>query len=162
MESQLPPPQRSWHSPQFSVNVYCGQTAGWMKTPLGTEIHLGRGHIVLDTWGPSPPTERAKQPPCFRPMSIVATVTHLSCGWTFVSFLYHSFLFCFASVRQIKLATRQLLGAREYNSSYHIVSCLNARRKLETWTVFRSVRKEAQRLKAMIVVNQRQRLIRCK
>jgi len=24
--------------PQFSVHVYCGQTAGWMKTPLGTEV----------------------------------------------------------------------------------------------------------------------------
>jgi len=27
---------------------YCGQTAGWMKTPLGTEVDLGAGHIVLD------------------------------------------------------------------------------------------------------------------
>jgi len=26
----------------------CGQTAGWMKTPLGTEVDLGPGHIVLD------------------------------------------------------------------------------------------------------------------
>jgi len=23
-------------------------TAGWMKTPLGTEVHLGPGRIVLD------------------------------------------------------------------------------------------------------------------
>jgi len=23
---------------QFLVHVYCGQTAGWMKTPLGTEL----------------------------------------------------------------------------------------------------------------------------
>jgi len=22
--------------------------AGWIKTPLGTEVHLGPGHIVLD------------------------------------------------------------------------------------------------------------------
>jgi len=29
-------------------NVYCGQMAGWIKTPLGTEIGLGPGHIVLD------------------------------------------------------------------------------------------------------------------
>jgi len=27
--------------PQFSFHVYCGQTAGWMKTPLGTEVDLG-------------------------------------------------------------------------------------------------------------------------
>ena len=30
------------------VVVCCGQTAGWMKTPLGTEVDLGPGHIVLD------------------------------------------------------------------------------------------------------------------
>ena len=33
---------------QFSANVCCGQTAGWIKTPLGTEVDLGPGHIVLD------------------------------------------------------------------------------------------------------------------
>jgi len=26
------------HSPQFSVNVRCGQTAGWTKMPLGMEV----------------------------------------------------------------------------------------------------------------------------
>jgi len=30
------------------AHVYCGQMAGWMKTPLGTELDLGPGHIVLD------------------------------------------------------------------------------------------------------------------
>ena len=34
--------------PQFLAHVYCGQTAGCMKTPLGTEVDLGPGHIVLD------------------------------------------------------------------------------------------------------------------
>jgi len=33
---------------QFLAHVYCGQTAGWMKTPLGTEVDLCPGHIVLD------------------------------------------------------------------------------------------------------------------
>ena len=28
------PPKRGT-APQFSVRVYCGQTAGWMKAPLG-------------------------------------------------------------------------------------------------------------------------------
>jgi len=28
--------------------VYCGQTAGWIKMPLGAEVGLGPGHIVLD------------------------------------------------------------------------------------------------------------------
>jgi len=26
---------------QFSAHVYCGRTAGWMKTPHGTEVDLG-------------------------------------------------------------------------------------------------------------------------
>ena len=61
---------------QFLAHVYCGQTAGWMKTPLGTEVDLGPGHIVLD--GSQLCVKRAQQPPSFRPMSIVATVVHLS------------------------------------------------------------------------------------
>jgi len=28
--------------------VYCGQTVGWIKMPLGTEIGFGPGHIVLN------------------------------------------------------------------------------------------------------------------
>ena len=52
--------------------------AGWMKTPLGTEVDLGPGHIVLD--GVPAPVKGAQQPPplFFRPMSVVATVAHLS------------------------------------------------------------------------------------
>ena len=44
-------PSKKGHSPQFSAHVYCGQTAGWMKTPLGTEVYLGPGHTV---WPRSP------------------------------------------------------------------------------------------------------------
>jgi len=53
--------------PQFLANVCCGQTAGWIKMPLGTEVDLGPGHIVK--WGPSSPTERgtATSPPFFGP-----------------------------------------------------------------------------------------------
>ena len=29
------------HNPQFSAHVYCGQTAGWIKMALGTEVGLG-------------------------------------------------------------------------------------------------------------------------
>jgi len=33
---------------QFLAHVYyCGQMAGWMNTPLGTEVDLGTVHIVL-------------------------------------------------------------------------------------------------------------------
>jgi len=34
------------HPTQSLAHVYCGQMAGWMKTPLGTEVDLGPGHIV--------------------------------------------------------------------------------------------------------------------
>ena len=34
--------------------VYCGQTAGWIKMPLGTDVDLGQGRIVLDG-DPAPP-----------------------------------------------------------------------------------------------------------
>ena len=63
------------HSPQFSAYVYCGQTAGWMKMALGTEVELGPGHIVLD---PAPRPRKGHNTPSFRPMSIVVTVAHLS------------------------------------------------------------------------------------
>jgi len=69
------PPYKG-HSRQFSVYVYCGQTAGWMKTPLGTEVDLGPGHIVLD--GVPALRKRGTAPPPFRLMSIVAMVAHLS------------------------------------------------------------------------------------
>jgi len=46
---------------QLLAHVYCEQMAGWMKTPLGTEVHLGPGHIVLD--GVPAPAKGAQQPP---------------------------------------------------------------------------------------------------
>jgi len=48
---------------QFLAHVYCGQMAGWMKTPLGTEVDLGSGHTVLD--GVPTPAKGAQQPPLF-------------------------------------------------------------------------------------------------
>jgi len=45
--------------------------------PIGIEVGLGSGHIVLDG-DPAPSAKGAQQPPSFRPMSIVATVAHLS------------------------------------------------------------------------------------
>jgi len=41
-----------------------------------TEVDIGEGHIVLD--GSLALRERDTAPPSFRPMSIVATVAHLS------------------------------------------------------------------------------------
>ena len=42
--------------------VYCGQTVGWIKTKLGTEVGLCPGHTVR--WGPSPPP-KGRSPPIF-------------------------------------------------------------------------------------------------
>ena len=33
---------------QFLAHVYCGQTAGWIKMLLSTEVNLGPGNVVLD------------------------------------------------------------------------------------------------------------------
>ena len=50
--------------------------AGWMKVPLGTEVDLGPGHIVLD--GVSALREKGTAALSFRPMSVVATFARLS------------------------------------------------------------------------------------
>jgi len=44
--------------------VYCGQTVGWIKMSLGTEVGLGPGDIVLDG-DPDSPTERGTAVPHF-------------------------------------------------------------------------------------------------
>ena len=56
-------------APQFSAHVCCGQTAGWIKVPLGREVNLGpgdvdhgRGHIVL-VGDPAPAVERGTEAP---------------------------------------------------------------------------------------------------
>jgi len=46
--------------------VYCGQTVGWIKMQLGTEVGLGSGHIVLDG-DPTPLPKGAKPPPILVP-----------------------------------------------------------------------------------------------
>ena len=69
-----PPPKG--HSPQLSAQVCCGQTAGWIKMPLGTEVGLGSGDTVLDG-GPASP-QKETQHPHFWPMCIVAKRSPLS------------------------------------------------------------------------------------
>ena len=69
------PPQKGQRLP-ILAHVYCGQTAGWINTPLGTEVDLGPGHFVLD--GFPAIGERGTAAPSFRPMPIVATVAHRS------------------------------------------------------------------------------------
>jgi len=68
-EDPATPPLKG-HSPQFSANVCCGQTAGWSKMPLGMEVGLGPGDFVFDG---DTATARIKghTPPNFWPISIV-------------------------------------------------------------------------------------------
>jgi len=65
--------------PVCNVGVYCGQTVGWIKMPLGMQVGvgLGPGHIVLDGH-PAPPWKGAQQPPTSRPVSIVAKRSPMS------------------------------------------------------------------------------------
>ena len=45
--------------PVMSVTfVYCGQTVGWIKTKLGTQVGLCSGHTVLDEDPAPPPLKR--------------------------------------------------------------------------------------------------------
>ena len=72
-EVPAPPPLKG-HSPQFSANVRCRQTAGWTKMPLGMEVGLIPGDFVLD--GDSHPSPKRVGAPNFRPMSIAAKRLH--------------------------------------------------------------------------------------
>ena len=51
---------------QFSAHVYCGETVGWIKMSLSTNVGLGPGDIVLDG-DPAPTPPKVAQPPIFGP-----------------------------------------------------------------------------------------------
>ena len=53
--------------------VYCGQTTGWIKMPLGTEVGLGPGDTLLDGDSASPYGKGHSSTPTFRPMSFWPT-----------------------------------------------------------------------------------------
>jgi len=65
MRTQLPSPKRG-QSPQFLAHLYCGQTAGCIKMPLGIEVGLSPGDFVLDG-NPAPTLKRAEPRPIFGP-----------------------------------------------------------------------------------------------
>ena len=52
------PLPKNGRSPQFSAHVYSGQTAAWIKMPLGTEVGLALCDIVFDV---DPATPRKKE-----------------------------------------------------------------------------------------------------
>jgi len=49
----------------LSTLVYCGQTVGWIRMPLGMKVGLGPGDTVR--WEPRSPKQGAQQPPIFGP-----------------------------------------------------------------------------------------------
>jgi len=51
MGTQLRSPKGAQPPPQILTHVCCDQAAGWIKMPLGTEVSLGPGEIVLDVEG---------------------------------------------------------------------------------------------------------------
>jgi len=59
------PGQKGDKPPQFSAHVYCGQTAGRIKMPLGAEVGFGPGDVVLD--GDPAPQLKDARPPVFVP-----------------------------------------------------------------------------------------------
>jgi len=66
-------PSPKGHSPQFSAHVCCGQTAGWIKMPVVTEVGLGQDEKIV-RWETQLPLKGGTVP-TFPPMSIVAN------GW---------------------------------------------------------------------------------
>jgi len=57
------PPKRGTAPPQFSTHVCCGQTAGCIRIPLGTEVSLVPGDIVR--WVPSSHPKKGHNPQIF-------------------------------------------------------------------------------------------------
>ena len=64
--AELPPPKKK------SAHVYCGQTAGCIKMPLGMEVGLGVRDIVLDV-DPATPREKGTPTP-------TQFLSHVHCG----------------------------------------------------------------------------------
>jgi len=63
-------------APDFSAHVYCSQTAGWIKMPLGTKVGLDSGHIALHRDSALPPTLKRDTAHNFRAMFVVAKRLH--------------------------------------------------------------------------------------
>jgi len=65
MGTQLPLSQKGAQPPpQFSAHLYCGQTAACIMMPVGMEVGLGAGRIMLDG-EPAPPPQKGAEHPEF-------------------------------------------------------------------------------------------------
>ena len=70
-------PPAKGHSPQFLAHACCGQTAVWIKMPLGREVGLSPSHIVLDG-DPPPLPQRGTAPKFLAHVYCEQMVVHLS------------------------------------------------------------------------------------
>ena len=68
------PPQKG----AFSAHFYCGQMVGCIMIPLGTEVGLGLGDIVLDG-DPAPPSLKGQSSPPQLSANVHCSQT---AGWT--------------------------------------------------------------------------------
>jgi len=68
MGTHLGPDKKGGQNPHTHTfrPMFCGQTAGWNKMLLGTEVGLGPGQIVFDE-DPAPLPQKGAQPPIFAP-----------------------------------------------------------------------------------------------
>ena len=68
----IPPQKGVEPPPQFSAHFYCGQTAGFIKMPLGVEVSLSPWDFVCNG-EPAPSPKRGESPlPNFWPISVAA------------------------------------------------------------------------------------------
>jgi len=77
--------QNHWPFCLSVMSMYCGQTVGWIKMLLGTEVGFSLGDIVLDGDPAPPPMERAQHPHFSVHVCCGQMVAHLSSCWTVVS-----------------------------------------------------------------------------
>jgi len=87
------PPQKRGHSPQILAHVCCGQTAGWIKMPLGTKVGLGSGCIVLHGDIASP-SHKGYSPQFSAHVYCGQMVAHLSYCWALVFHKYDTHTKC--------------------------------------------------------------------
>ena len=74
MGTQLPYPKREAEALPVVGHFYCGKMAGCINMPLGIEVGLGQGHIVLDG---NPDTTKGRTPN-FAPISIMTKQLYAS------------------------------------------------------------------------------------
>jgi len=90
--------------PQFSAHICCGQMAGWIQMPLGTEVGIGPCRRLCVRCGLSSPLPKKEaEPPIFGPYLLWPN------GWMDKDATWYG-------GRPMSIVTKQL-----YVSGYHLV-----------------------------------------